>query len=72
MADIIDLRAGRSRVPHGNVVPATGARILFFTGVRYERAPDRWDSGPPASLPAVQSEAKSRAASSGSLDLAAH
>ena len=37
MADVIPLAPLRRPRPEAGPVPAGGAQILFFTGVRYER-----------------------------------
>jgi hypothetical protein len=38
MADVIPLAPLRRPRPEAGALPAQGAQILFFTGVRYERA----------------------------------
>jgi hypothetical protein len=40
MGQIIDFRAGGTRDARVRELSTEGARILFFTGVRYERMPD--------------------------------
>ena len=48
MADVIRLQDRKVKIPRKRPVTAGGAKVLFFTGIRYERLDGR---GPQPSAP---------------------
>ncbi len=74
MNNIVDFRTGPARPRRSILVTEDGARILFFTGVRYSRESEEQPGNIPAEL-AMLGEATGSVqqfTSEAALDLAAH